>query len=59
MQYVMLCVRFILLVSYWVRKLDVIGHPCKETQIYLFGFRSKVWFWLRDANDVGRAASET
>lgn len=30
-----------------------------ETHIYLFSFRSKVWFWLRDANDVGGAGSET
>lgn len=27
-------------------------------QTHLFGFRSKVWFWLRDANDEGGAGSE-
>lgn len=30
-----------------------------ETQIYLFSFSSKVWFWLWDANDVGGAGSKT
>lgn len=31
-----------------------------EIQMYLFSLvRSKVWLWLRDANDVGGAGSET